>query len=216
MATQSSMTPTTNVLELICSNCLKRFDANFEQHVCLCGRPLMARYDLKKAAETLTLKNLESRPRTLWRYAEVLPNGEIVSLGEGMTAADSRREARRVDGTEESVCEGRRAQSDGFVQGARYDRGCKPSEAARSEDARGADCGKRRRRLAAYAAAAGLAAVIVMPSDTPIANVMECQAFGAKVIKIDGLISDCGKYRCREQRERRLVRRLNTQGAISR
>jgi len=48
--------------------------------------------------------------------------------------------------------------------------------------------------LAAYAAAAGLAAVIVMPSDTPVANVMECQAFGAKVIKIDGLISDCGKY----------------------
>ena len=79
------MTATTNVLELICSNCQKRFDAGFEQHVCLCGRPLMARYDLKKAAETLTLKNLESRPRTLWRYAEVLPNGETVSLGEGMT-----------------------------------------------------------------------------------------------------------------------------------
>src|SRR5271165_5457026 len=48
--------------------------------------------------------------------------------------------------------------------------------------------------LAAYAAAAGLAAVIVMPADTPAANVMECRAFGAKVIKINGLISDCGKY----------------------
>jgi threonine synthase len=48
--------------------------------------------------------------------------------------------------------------------------------------------------LAAYAAAAGLAAVIVMPSDTPMANVMECRAFGAKVIQLDGLISDCGKY----------------------
>jgi threonine synthase len=33
-----------------------------------------------------------------------------------------------------------------------------------------------------------------MPSDTPAANVMECRAFGAKVIKLDGLISDCGKY----------------------
>jgi threonine synthase len=33
-----------------------------------------------------------------------------------------------------------------------------------------------------------------MPSDTPVANVMECRAFGAKVIRIDGLISDCGKY----------------------
>jgi threonine synthase len=48
--------------------------------------------------------------------------------------------------------------------------------------------------LAAYAAAAGIPAVIVMPADTPAANVMECQAFGAKVVKLDGLISDCGKY----------------------
>jgi len=48
--------------------------------------------------------------------------------------------------------------------------------------------------LAAYAAAAGLPAVIVMPADTPAANVMECQAFGAKVVKLNGLISDCGKY----------------------
>src|SRR5579864_5835443 len=48
--------------------------------------------------------------------------------------------------------------------------------------------------LAAYAAAAGIPAIIVMPVDTPAANVMECQAFGAKVVKLDGLISDCGKY----------------------
>jgi len=48
--------------------------------------------------------------------------------------------------------------------------------------------------LAAYAAAAGVPAIIVMPADTPSANVMECQAFGAKVIKLNGLISDCGKY----------------------
>jgi threonine synthase len=36
--------------------------------------------------------------------------------------------------------------------------------------------------------------VIVMPADTPGANVMECRAFGARVIKLNGLISDCGKY----------------------
>ena len=48
--------------------------------------------------------------------------------------------------------------------------------------------------LAAYAAQAGIPCVIVMPSDTPLANVMECQAFGADVRKLDGLISDCGKY----------------------
>jgi threonine synthase len=48
--------------------------------------------------------------------------------------------------------------------------------------------------LAAYAAAAGLPAVIVMPADTPAANVIECEAFGARVVKLNGLISDCGRY----------------------
>ena len=47
---------------------------------------------------------------------------------------------------------------------------------------------------AAYAAKAGIPAVIVMPADTPRANVQECLAFGADVRKLDGLISDCGKY----------------------
>jgi threonine synthase len=47
---------------------------------------------------------------------------------------------------------------------------------------------------AAYAAKAGLGCVIAMPSDTPMANVMESRAFGADVRLIDGLISDCGKF----------------------
>jgi len=63
----------------------KKYDASVEQHLCTCGKPLLARYDLRRAAETLTLENLKTRPRTLWRYAEVLPNDPPVSLGEGMT-----------------------------------------------------------------------------------------------------------------------------------
>src|SRR5207302_3397577 len=57
-----------------------------EQHLCCCGKPLLARYDLRRAAATLTLKSVATRSRTLWRYAEVLPDGAPVTLGEGMTA----------------------------------------------------------------------------------------------------------------------------------
>src|SRR6266849_5761006 len=80
------MAKTLNVVELECSACGKKYDASVEQHVCTCGKPLLARYDFRRAAATLTLENLKSRPRTLWRYAEVLPNDPPVSLGEGMTA----------------------------------------------------------------------------------------------------------------------------------
>jgi threonine synthase len=46
---------------------------------------------------------------------------------------------------------------------------------------------------AAYAARAGLQAVVAMPADTPAAMLAECQAFGAEVILVNGLIDDCGK-----------------------
>src|SRR5215469_471916 len=74
-----------NLVELECSACGKKYDASKEQHLCTCGKPLLARYDLRQAASTLTLQALKDRPRTLWRYAEVLPNDAPVSLGEGMT-----------------------------------------------------------------------------------------------------------------------------------
>src|SRR5438309_2225857 len=105
------MTKPLNVIELECSACGKKYDPATEQHLCTCGRPLLARYDLM---------------------------------------------------------------------------GAKAMAAPTAGNAGGA--------LAAYAAAAGIPAVIVMPKDSPSANVMECQAFGAKVVKLNGLISDCGKY----------------------
>src|SRR3989449_1372728 len=192
-----------NVVELECSACGKKYDSSVEQHLCTCGKPLLAHYDLRRAAATLTLENLKSRPRTLWRYAEVLPNDPPISLGEGMTALVH---AKRLGAT--MRC------NEGGNQGGLQrlyvkDEGLNPTG---SFKARGMTVAVARAKqlgakvlaaptagnaggaLAAYAAAAGLPAGIVMPADTPSANVMECQAFGAKVVKLNGLISDCGKY----------------------
>jgi threonine synthase len=47
--------------------------------------------------------------------------------------------------------------------------------------------------LAAYAAQAGMEAFIFMPSDTPKANIVECEQTGANVTMVNGLITDCGK-----------------------
>jgi threonine synthase len=47
--------------------------------------------------------------------------------------------------------------------------------------------------LAAYAAAAGIEAHIFMPKDVPMANQVECLAYGAHLTLVDGLISDCGR-----------------------
>jgi threonine synthase len=183
-----------NVVELECSACGKKYDAAREQHLCTCGKPLLARYDLRRAAATLTLENLKTRPGTLWRYAEVLPNDPPVSLGEGMTALvhaerlGARMGLQRLYVKDEGLNPTGSFKARGMTTAVSRAKqlGAKALAAPTAGNAGGA--------LAAYAAAAGIPAVIVMPADTPAANVMECQAFGAKVVKLNGLISDCGKY----------------------
>ena len=47
--------------------------------------------------------------------------------------------------------------------------------------------------MSAYAAKSKIAANVFMPKDAPLANKMECIAFGANVELVDGFISDAGK-----------------------
>jgi threonine synthase len=188
------MITATNVLELECTNCRKKFDAGVEQHVCICGKPLFAHYDLKRAAETLTLRNLSTRPRTLWRYAEVLPEGDVVTLGEGLTPLLPAMRLGASLGLECLYIKDEGLNPTGSFKARGMTAAVTRAKQLGAKTLAAPTAGNAGGALAAYAAAAGLAAVIVMPADTPSANVMECQAFGAKVIKINGLISDCGKY----------------------
>jgi len=202
------MTKALNVVELECSACGKKYDASVEQHLCTCGKPLLARYDLKRAAATLTLENLKSRARTLWRYAEVLPNDPPISLGEGMTPLVHAERLGASIRCGPGGKEGRGGEG-GLKRLYIKDEGLNPTGSFKARGMTAAvsrakqlgakalaapTAGNAGGALAAYAAAAGIPAVIVMPADTPSANVMECQAFGAKVVKLNGLISDCGKY----------------------
>ena len=74
---------------LECSKCGNTAAADVVQQLCLCGAPLLARYDLQKAAASLTVAELARRPWSLWRYAELLPIRDLqrhaVSLGETVT-----------------------------------------------------------------------------------------------------------------------------------
>jgi len=188
------MTRPSNVLELECSACGKKYDASVEQHLCTCGKPLLARYDLRRAAATLTLKNLAARPRTLWRYSEVLPNDDPISLGEGMTALIPAKRLGAAMGLERLFIKDEGLNPTGSFKARGMTAAVTRAKVLGAKALAAPTAGNAGGALAAYAAAAGLPAVIVMPADTPAANVMECQAFGAKVIKLNGLISDCGKY----------------------
>ncbi len=183
-----------NIRELECSACGKKYDAGVEQHLCTCGKPLLARYDLRRAAATLTLENLKTRVRTLWRYAEVLPNDPPVSLGEGMTALVHAERLGKTMGLQRLYIKDEGLNPTGSFKARGMTAAVTRAKQLGAKALAAPTAGNAGGALAAYAAAAGLPSVIVMPADTPAANVMECQAFGATVVKLNGLISDCGKY----------------------
>jgi threonine synthase len=156
----------------------------------------MVAYDLDRVQTTLSRESLTCRVPTLWRYEEVLPvdaQSNRITLGEGMTPL---LKAERL----------------GFLLGMRHlyikDESLNPTASFKARGMAVAvsmakelgvkklavpSAGNAAGALATYAAKAGIEAFIFMPSDTPKANIIECQQTGANVTLIDGLITDCGR-----------------------
>jgi threonine synthase len=184
------------ITHLECSKTGARYGAFELQGTSSIGAPLLARYNLEKAARTMTLRSLKSRRNDMWRYAEVLPllnHSKLVTLGEGGTPlrkADRFREAYGFSNVfikDEAVNPTNSFKARGLsaAVNAALERGAKSFAIPTAGNAGGA--------LAAYAALAGVPAHVFMPRDTPRAFVEECRFFGADVEMVDGLISDCGK-----------------------
>ncbi|MGI8467445.1 MAG: threonine synthase [Pyrinomonadaceae bacterium] len=187
-----------NVTHLECAYCHKNYEANKLHNLCAeCGKPLLVRYDLGRAAETLTKESLKTRAANLWRYREVLPveNDEnIVCLGEGFTPL---LKVARLAQTlpiklnlfikDESTnpTQSFKARGMSAAVSMAKELGVKKVAAPSAGNAAGA--------LSAYAARAGMEAHLFMPKDTPKANIIECEQTGANVTLVDGLITDCGK-----------------------
>jgi len=182
------------ITHLECSACRKTYAHDRLQNLCSCGKPLLARYDLEAAARTLTREALGGRPATMWRYTEVLPGSPGVSLGEGLTpVVHACRLGERL-GLRKLYIKDEGLNPTGSFKARGLSAAVTQAKALGARVLAIPTAGNAGGALAAYAAQAGMAAVIVMPADTPAANVMECRAFGAEVRKIAGLISDCGRY----------------------
>ena len=181
---------------LVCTKCGTEYDGARLQNLCTdCGKPLFAVYDLAAAGRVLTKEKLAVRPKSLWRYREVLPlpnDVEPVSFGEGGTPLlRAKRWSESLGLSNVWIKDEAQNPTQSFkargmttaVSMAKY-LGATKLAVPSAGNAGGA--------LAAYAARAGLEAHIFMPSDTPSANVIECRETGAHVTLIDGLITDCG------------------------
>jgi len=123
----------------------------------------------------------------MWRYADVLPEVEAVSLGEGWTPMLRSRRYEglfvKEEGANPTGTFKARGMSMAVSMAKQY--GLRHLATPSAGNAAGA--------LAAYAAAAQMRAHIFMPKDVPFANYLEGVVYGADVRMVDGLISDCAR-----------------------
>ncbi len=180
---------------LECSRCHHREDALTPKTLCpVCAGTFYVRYDLTDAKGTAVRDSLPD-VHSMWRYAPVLPSVAPVTLGEGWTPMlPSRRNPNvllKEEGANPTGTFKARGLSLAVTMAKHY--GLKKLAVPSAGNAGGA--------LAAYAAAAGIEAHIFMPQDVPLANQVECIAYGAHMPLIDGLISDCAKI-VAERKER--------------
>jgi threonine synthase len=171
-----------------CTKCGKHIDAEGPQTVCpKDGGVLYARYDLAALKPAFSPAKLFGRTPTMWRYAEVLPEAEPVSLGEGFTPMLPSHEHANVYIKDEGMNPTGSFKARGLSAAVTMARSYGLKKVAIPS------AGNAASALAAYAAAAGIEAHIFMPKDVPMANRVECESYGAHVTLVDGLISDCAK-----------------------
>lgn len=171
-------------------------DPRQAHHLCGCGAPLLARYDLDAARRAWPRASLATREPSMWRYRELMPlfDGEApVTLGEGWTPL---LRADRLGATL-----GLRAL---FVK----DESLNPTNSFKARGLSAAvtraqhlgarelsipTAGNAGNAMAAYAARAGQTAHVFMPRDVKTPFIRECELYGANVTLVDGLITDAGR-----------------------
>lgn len=184
------------LIHLECSACGMTYDPNQLLNLCpACSKPLLARYDLARAAHTFSTTKVAQRPATLWRYASILPvqrPDARISLGEGWTPLlHAARLGARI-GCSNTYIKDESSNPTGSFKARglclavsrAYELGATALAIPSAGNAAGALC--------AYAAAAGMPAHVFMPADVPTPFQAECRVLGGKVTLVDGLITDCG------------------------
>ena len=186
-----------NVTHLECAACGLKHEAQRLHNLCTeCGKPLLVRYDLERAAQTLTKESLVGRRPDMWRYREALPvahEESVVSLGEGWTPLlTARRLAERLGISGQLLIKDESQNPTQSFKARGMAAAVSMAKELHVQKLAVPSAGNAAGALAAYAARAGIEAHIFMPRDTPRANVVECEQTGAHVELMDGLITDCG------------------------
>jgi threonine synthase len=183
------------VIGLRCRACGNAQEA-LATHLCeLCFGPLEVAYDYEVVARTVSRAQIEAGPPSMWRYRELLPvaPAEIVGLGEGFTPLVHARNLGAELGLHNlHLKNDSQNPTNSFkdrvvavalnwaLQHGYTTMAC-------------ASTGNLANAVAAYAARAGIRAVVFIPADLEPQKVLTTAVFGATIVPIAGSYDDVNR-----------------------
>ena len=184
------------LINLKCPACGAEYDARQINTVCLkdgCGSSLFARYDLGQQLDKAILKD---RPASMWRYRELLPvfdQQNVVTLGEGFTPVIPLNRLKKQAAYNKVFWKNEAGNPTGSFKARGMSMAVSKAKELGVEAIATPTAGNAGGAMSAYAARAGIKAVVYMPWLTPQVFKDECRLYGAELVEVDGNIADCGK-----------------------
>jgi threonine synthase len=164
-------------------------------HLCSCGAPLLARYDLDRA-RAWSRDSLAGREPNMWRYRELLPlfDGESpVTLGEGFTPLFHARALGSTLGLDRLYIKDESLNPTNSFKARGQSAAITRAKYLGAKTIALPTAGNAGNAASAYSAAAGLACQVFIPKDAKRPFIDECRLYGATVTLVDGLITDAGR-----------------------
>ncbi|TKJ89568.1 threonine synthase [Paenibacillus sp. CFBP13512] len=184
------------VSHLECPVCEKTYDVSTIQQLCICGSPLLVRYDLDLVRNEVKRSSIRERNHDLWRYHELLPvqhEDHVITLGEGMTPLLPMPELGQSYGLNHLYMKDESLIPTGSFKARGAAVGISKAKELGVQHFAMPTNGNAGAAWALYAARAGIKATIVMPQDAPSITRTEVALSGAELYLVNGLISDAGK-----------------------
>jgi len=132
----------------------------------------------------------------MWRYREVMPvvnPAYIVTLGEGFTPLMQADRLGKHLGMSSLLIKDEGVNPTGSFKARGLSAAVSKAFELGQTKLTMPSAGNAAGAMAAYAAKAGMEAHVYMPKDAPMANQIECVAYGADLHLVDGFITDAGR-----------------------
>ena len=180
---------------LRCRECARAYPAE-ALHVCdYCFGPLEVVYDYERLAATVDRARIEAGPRTIWRYADLLPTtgAPELDLQVGCTPLlRAERLAAELGLGEVFVKDDTRNPTGSFKDRVVSVALSKARELG-LKVAACASTGNLANSVAAHAARAGMASYVLIPSDLERVKVATTAIFGGRLLAVEGTYDDVNR-----------------------